>query len=77
MFPVDAQMIPSAPSSIAFATATAIPRSLKLPVGFIPSNLKCSSTPRSSPSLRERTSGVPPSPSVSGGVSGPTGSRSR
>ena len=77
MLPVEAQITPSAPSSIALATATAIPRSLKLPVGFIPSNLKWSRTPSLGPSVRERISGVSPSPRVSSGVAGPTGSRSR
>ena len=77
MFPVEAQITPSAPASTAFETATAIPRSLKLPVGFIPSNLKWRSIPSCGPIRREGISGVPPSPSESTGVSGPTGSRSR
>ena len=52
VLPVDAQTIPCAPSSSAFATATAIPRSLNEPVGFAPSNLNQSSTPSRSPRAR-------------------------
>ena len=40
VLPVDAQTMPSKPSSTAFATATHMPRSLNEPVGFMPSNLK-------------------------------------
>ena len=40
VLPVDAQMIALEPSSLAFETAIVIPRSLKLPVGFEPSNFK-------------------------------------
>ena len=39
VLPVEAQMMASAPSSTAFETAMVMPRSLKLPVGFMPSNL--------------------------------------
>ena len=39
VLPVDAQMTASAPSSTALDSATVMPRSLKLPVGFIPSSL--------------------------------------
>ena len=39
VFPVDAQMTAFAPASIAFEMAIVIPRSLKEPVGFIPSYL--------------------------------------
>jgi hypothetical protein len=77
VLPVEAQTIREAPASSARATATTIPRSLKLPVGLSPSNLKWSSTPSRSPATRERMSGVDPSPRLSAGVSAPTGSRSR
>ena len=77
MLPVDAQTTASAPASTAFETATVMPRSLNDPVGFMPSNLKCSSTPSRSPMRRERISGVEPSPSVTSGVAAETGSRSR
>ena len=40
VFPVEAQMIASAPDPFARDTATVIPRSLKLPVGFAPSSLR-------------------------------------
>jgi hypothetical protein len=40
VLPVDAQTIARAPLSIAFATATTMPRSLKDPVGFWPSTFK-------------------------------------
>ena len=40
VLPVEAQMIASAPEPLARETATVIPRSLKLPVGFAPSNLR-------------------------------------
>ena len=40
VLPVEAQTTISAPSSAAFEIARVIPRSLKEPVGFIPSNLK-------------------------------------
>ena len=40
VLPVEAQMIARAPDSSAFATAMAMPRSLKEPVGFMPSSLR-------------------------------------
>ena len=40
VLPVEAQITLRAPASRAFATATTIPRSLKLPVGFCPSTLR-------------------------------------
>ncbi len=40
VLPVDAHMKTRLPPSSAFATATAMPRSLKDPVGFSPSYLK-------------------------------------
>ena len=48
VLPVEAHMMVRLPSSIAFATAMTMPRSLKEPVGFRPSNLKCKSIPSSS-----------------------------
>ena len=77
MFPVDAHTTASAPSSTALDMATVIPRSLKDPVGFAPSNFSHSSTPSRSESRSARRSGVPPSPSEITGVDGPTGSLSR
>ena len=64
MFPVEAHTIPSAPASRALATATAMPRSLKLPVGFEPSYLTQSSMPSRSERRGAGMSGVFPSPSV-------------
>ena len=45
VFPVDAQITHLAPSSIAFATANTIPRSLNEPVGFNPSYFPYNSMP--------------------------------
>ena len=77
VLPVDAHTIAVAPSSSAFDTASVIPRSLKDPVGLVPSYLRNTSAPVSREREAERTSGVPPSWSVTTGVSGPTGSRAR
>ena len=66
-----------APSSTAFETAIVMPRSLKLAVGFIPSSLAWIAMPRRSDSRGSGTSGVPPSPSDTIGVEGPTGRNSR
>ena len=75
VLPVDAHSTVVRPSSSAFATATTIPRSLNEPVGFTPSNLRNSSlTPTHSASRGAASSGVDPSPSVSAGVAGVTGS---
>ena len=53
--------------SAARLTARTMPRSLKLPVGFVPSNFrKRRSRPSSSPSRRAWIRGVSPSPSVIG-----------
>ena len=66
-----------APSSMALATATTMPRSLNEPVGFWPSILRYScGTPMARPSLRACTSGVKPSPRPSGGVSSVRGRKS-
>src|SRR4029079_5636873 len=71
-------MIARAPSSIAFATATTIPRSLKEPVGLQLSSLKYSAPhPTSASIARDLTSGVSPSPSEIIGVASVTGRRSR
>ena len=43
VLPVDAQTTARAPASTARATATTMPRSLKLPVGFAPSSFRCRS----------------------------------
>ena len=77
MFPVDAQTTAAAPSSTAFETATVMPRSLKLPVGFAPSHLSQSSTPSRSERRGARRRGVEPSPSDTTGVSSVKGRRSR
>jgi hypothetical protein len=77
VFPVEAQTTAAAPSSTAFDTATVIPRSLKLPVGFPPSHLSQSSTPSRSESRGARRSGVEPSPSETIGVAAVRGRRSR
>ena len=67
VLPVEAQITARAPSSTALATATTMPRSLKLPVGFSISSLRWSSSPRRSESRGAGTSGVEPSPSESAG----------
>ena len=77
MFPVDAHTTAFAPSSIALLIASVIPRSLNEPVGFAPSYFSQTSQPVSSDSGSDRTSGVPPSHSVTTGVSSETGRRSR
>jgi hypothetical protein len=46
VFPVLAQMTACAPASLALEIAIVIPRSLKLPVGFKPSYLTKTLTPR-------------------------------
>ena len=48
MFPVEAHITVLEPSSMALTMAMAMPRSLKLPVGFAPSNLKKRRSPPSS-----------------------------
>ena len=60
-------MIASAPAPLARETATVMPRSLKLPVGFVPSNLRWTSAPTRSESRGEWISGVEPSLSVTTG----------
>ena len=77
MFPVDAQITARAPSSSAFEIATVMPRSLKLPVGFAPSNLTKTSAPSRSEARGACRSGVEPSPSETTGVESLTGRRSR
>ena len=73
VFPVEAQMTASAPSSAAFETATVMPRSLYEPVGFDASHLSRISTPSSSDSRGARSRGVDPSPSEITGVRSETG----
>jgi threonine synthase len=58
-------------------TAIVMPRSLKDPVGFMPSNLACTSTPSLSERRGSGTRGVPPSPSETIGVAALTGRKSR
>ena len=77
VWPVEAHIKARAPSSSAFETATVMPRSLKLPVGFAPSHLSQTSTPRRSERRGAGRSGVAPSPSDTIGVASVTGSRSR
>ena len=64
MLPVEAQTTPGAPRSSARETATVMPRSLKLPVGFAPSHFSQSSQPSCSERRGAGRSGVFPSPSV-------------
>ncbi len=64
VFPVEAHTSRVAPASIALVTATLMPRSLNEPVGFAPSHLSQSSTPKRSDRRSARSSGVLPSPSV-------------
>ena len=66
-----------APSSTAFETAMVMPRSLKLPVGFIPSSFAWISRSKRADSRWSGTRGVPPSPSVTIGVLALTGRNSR
>src|SRR5579875_1536392 len=77
-FPADGTARARAPSSTARDTATAIPRALKLPVGFSPSSLTNS---RLQPSARPRRGagrrGVHPSPSVTMYAGARTGRSSR
>ncbi len=78
MLPVEAQTSTRAPSSIALATASTMPRSLKEPVGFMPSYLKKRrARPSAGPMLREGTSGVEPSLRSTIGVFSVIGRRSR
>src|SRR5215217_1446221 len=77
VLPVEAQMIASAPAPLARETATVMPRSLKLPVGFAPSNLRYTSAPTRSVRRGEWISGVEPSLSVTTGSPSSRGSRSR
>ena len=76
MLPVDAQTTALAPASTAAVMAMVMPRSLKEPVGFIPSTFRYTSEPVSSERALARTSGVPPSPRVMISVCSVTGSRS-
>ena len=77
MLPVEAHSTARAPSSSALDTATVMPRSLNEPVGLAPSTFSQTSQPVRADSTGAGTSGVPPSSSVTTGVLGPTGSRSR
>jgi len=65
VLPVEAHTTARAPRAAARSTATAIPRSLKLPVGLRPSHFRNTSTPSDSVSRGACTSGVDPSPSES------------
>jgi hypothetical protein len=56
--------------------AIVIPRSLKEPVGFMPSNLTHTFAPVRAESAGAGSSGVPPSPRVTTGVASLTSSRS-
>jgi hypothetical protein len=76
VLPVEAQMTALAPASTAFEMAMVIPRSLKDPVGFIPSYLTQTLAPVRAESAAAGISGVPPSPSVMTGVASVMFSRS-
>ena len=77
MLPVDAQITASAPRAFARETATVIPRSLKLPVGFAPSNFSSARTPSRSERRSASISGVEPSFRVTIGSPASSGNRSR
>ena len=78
MFPVEAQTRVVACASIALAVASAMPRSLKDPLGLKPSALKKRlRKPSAGPMRVEARSGVEPSPRVTSGVVALTGRRSR
>ena len=68
VLPVDAQMTAFAPCSTAFEIAMVMPRSLKEPVGFMPSNFTNTFAPVRADRAGAGSSGVPPSPSVTIGV---------
>ena len=77
MLPVEAQTTALAPSSTALEIAIVMPRSLKEPVGLAPSTLSHTAAPTRSDSRGAGTSGVPPSSSVTTGVSSVMGRKSR
>ena len=77
VFPVDAHSTACWPRATASVTAIVMPRSLKEPVGFRPSTLRCTLQPVCSESRGAAISGVPPSSRVTGVQSSPTGNRSR
>ena len=78
VLPVEAHTTALAPASTAFATATTMPRSLNEPVGFWPSTLRYRfGAPIAAPRRAACTSGVSPSPRVSGGVASVTGRNRR
>ena len=77
VLPVLAQMTARAPRAAAWVIATVMPRSLNDPVGLAPSTLSHTSQPVRRDSSAARSSGVPPSSSVTTGVAAATGSRSR
>src|SRR6195952_2244273 len=63
VLPVDAQTTAFAPCSTAFEIAIVMPRSLKEPVGFMPSNFTKTRAPVRGESAGASMSGVPPPPS--------------
>ncbi len=67
---MEAQITAVAPSSTALVMAMVIPRSLNEPVGLTPSYLRKTRQPSSRLSHSAGISGVLPSPSVTGTVSG-------
>src|SRR5215207_9480990 len=77
VLPVEAQITASAPSRTAADTAHVIPRSLKEPVGFVPSSLSHTSHPARSDTRSASTSGVDPSASETTGSPDANGNRSR
>ena len=77
VLPVEAQTTACAPSALATEMAVVMPRSLKEPVGLLPSTFSHTSPPVTEQSHSDRTSGVPPSPSVTAGVPSGISSRSR
>src|SRR5690606_10035565 len=64
VLPVEAHTTTFAPRPAAADIAVVMPRSLKEPVGFMPSTLTYTSAPVRCESAGASTSGVPPSPRV-------------
>src|SRR5437660_9833825 len=73
VLPVDAHTTALAPSSTALEIATVMPRSLKDPVGFAPSNFRNTLAPTRSLNFGAGSTGVLPSNNVTTGVATLTG----
>ena len=77
VFPVEAHITAFCPRATASVTAMVMPRSLNDPVGLTPSTLRYTVHRVCSDRRWAKTSGVPPSSSVTGVQSAAIGSRSR